>query len=75
MPTPPIVRINQLFNLIQALFLQFLDKTETLDKAAYEKFFVYSLAWSLGGLFETEEREKLHKFLESRNAPLPSISA
>lgn len=29
----------------------------------------------MGGLFETEEREKFHKFLESRNAPLPSISA
>jgi dynein heavy chain len=75
MPTPPIVRINQLFNLLQALFVQFLEKGEFLDKIAYEKYFVYCIAWSIGGLFETEEREKLHKFLESRNAPLPSISA
>lgn len=28
----------------------------------------------MGGLFEAEDREKFHKFLESRNAPLPSIS-
>ena len=33
------------------------------------------MAWAIGGLFETEEREKFHKYLESRNAPLPSISA
>jgi hypothetical protein len=28
----------------------------------------------MAGLFETEEREKFHKFLESKNAPLPPIS-
>lgn len=33
------------------------------------------MAWAIGGLFETEEREKFHKYLESKNAPLPSISA
>ena len=46
-----------------------------LDKPAFEKFFIYSFAWSLGGLFETEEREKFHKYLEQRNAALPQISA
>jgi hypothetical protein len=46
-----------------------------LDKQTYEKYFTYAIAWSIGGLFETEEREKFHKFLESRNAPLPNISA
>ena len=35
---------------------------------------MYCLAWGIGGLFETEEREKFHKFLEARNAPLPPIS-
>jgi hypothetical protein len=28
----------------------------------------------MGGLFENEDREKFHKFLESRGAPLPDIS-
>jgi hypothetical protein len=56
-----------------ALMIQFLG--EQLDKASYEKYFTYALAWAIGGLFETEEREKFHKFLESRNAPLPPISA
>lgn len=31
--------------------------------------------WSFGGIFEYEDREKLHKYFESRNAPLPAISA
>jgi len=33
------------------------------------------LVWAFGGLFETEDREKFHKFLEAKNAPLPVISA
>src|SRR3569833_2314320 len=75
MYTPPIVRINQLLYLLTALFQQFQEKGEQLDKVAYEKYFAYAIAWSIGGLFETEEREKFHEFLESRNAPLPQISA
>ena len=29
----------------------------------------------MGGLFENDDREKFHKFLESRGAPLPEINA
>jgi dynein heavy chain len=29
----------------------------------------------MGGLLEAEDREKFHKYLESRSAPLPQISA
>lgn len=36
--------------------------------------FVYCFAWSMGGLFESEEREKLHKLLETIGAPLPNIT-
>ena len=58
-----------------ALLQHFLEKQEQIDKPTYEKYFVYTFAWSVGGMFETEEREKLHKYLEQRNAPLPPISA
>ena len=44
------------------------------DKALFEKFFVFCLAWSCGGLFKVEDREKFHKYLESRGAPLPQTS-
>lgn len=33
------------------------------------------MMWSFGGIFEYDDREKLHKYFESRNAPLPPISA
>lgn len=46
-----------------------------VDKASFEKLFVYALAWSCGGLMEQDEREKFHKYLESRNAPLPQIQS
>jgi dynein heavy chain len=36
---------------------------------------LYCIAWGCGGLFETEDREKFQKYLESKNAPLPPISA
>jgi len=45
-----------------------------IEQSLLEKFFTYSLAWAIGGLFETEEREKFHKYLEQLGAPLPQIS-
>lgn len=75
MNSPPIVRMNHVVNLLTALCQYYLEKGEQLDKSTFEKLYVYTLAWSIGGLFETEEREKFHKYLESKNAPLPNISA
>ena len=37
-------------------------------------YFIYCFAWSIGGLFETEEREKLQKYMESVGGPLPPIN-
>jgi len=75
MQTPPVVRITQFLNLLTAILWQFYENQEQIDKAAFERFFVYCIVWSIGGLFESEEREKFHKLLESKQMPLPSISA
>lgn len=75
MPCPEVVRITQMLNLLQALLQQYILKQEVIDKPALEKLFIYCLTWALGGLFETEDREKFHKLLESKHAPLPAISA
>jgi len=56
---------------LTALLQGYIEKQETVERAAFEKFFVYSYAWAMGGLFETEDREKFQKFLENRQAPLP----
>lgn len=76
MNAPEVVRITMLFNLLTALLKPLQESGETLNKQTYEKLFVYAFAWSMGGLFEGEERQKFHKdFLEKVNAPLPHITA
>jgi dynein heavy chain, axonemal len=73
--TPPVVRISQMLNLITAVLQQFLEKQEQLDRKTFEMYFVYSFSWAVGGLFETEEREKFYKYVESCGGPLPPIQA
>jgi len=74
MPQSEVVRSNQMLNLLHALLRPFVENQEFIEKAAFEKYFIYSYTWAMAGLFEQEDREKFHKFLESRNAPLPPIS-
>ena len=75
MYTPEVIRLSNLINLFEAVVKQFLDRGDKLNAIALEKVFVYTFAWAIGGLFETEERDRFHKFLESLGAPLPSISS
>ena len=75
MPVLPVIRINQMLNLLTAILKLYIDRQETVDKASFEKFFIYCMSWSVGGLFEGEEREKYQKWIETRNAPLPPISS
>lgn len=76
MNAPEVVRITMLLNLMSALLKPLQDAGESVNKQAFEKLFVYAFAWSMGGLFEAEERQKFHKdFLEKVNAPLPHITA
>lgn len=75
MPIPAIIRVTQMLSLLTACLLQF-HNIETLDKKAFEHFFVYCLTWAFGGLFETDDRQRFHReILEKANAPLPQISA
>ena len=61
--------------LFDACLKPFYDKGEPItNPQQLERFFIYSLAWAIGGLLETEEREKFHKYLEGLGAPLPKIS-
>lgn len=72
MYTPPVIRVNQVLNLLTAVLQYFGDMgVNQLSKQEFEKVFIYCTAWGIGGLFETEEREKFAKFLEERKAPLP----
>ena len=71
----PVINATMLLNLLTAILQDHVEAQEVVDKPLFEKYFVYSLAWAIGGLFESEDREKLHQFFISRNAPLPNISS
>lgn len=75
MPLPEVVRITQLLNLLTSLLAPDVEAQRPVTKANFEKLWVYCLCWSHGGLLEQDDREKFHKYLESRSAPLPPISA
>lgn len=71
----PVIQVTQLLNLMCAILTPYIENNESVDKPLFEKYFVYAFAWSCAGMYENEDREKFHKYLEARNAPLPSISA
>jgi dynein heavy chain len=73
LPLAECVRINNMLNLLNAILRMYQEKQLTPDKATFEKLWVFCLSWSIAGLFEADDREKFHKWLEARNAPLPPI--
>jgi len=77
MQTPAVVRATMLLNLLEASIQVFTkERQEIIDRKTYEMIFIYSLAWSMAGLMETDDRVKFHKeLLEKAGAPLPQISA
>lgn len=70
----PVVRVTMFLNLFTSFLKRVQDKQLKYTKVEFEKIFVYCYAWAIGGLFETEEREKLHKLMEQIGAPFPQIS-
>lgn len=72
MQTPEVVRTTMMLNLLQSVLQCYQEQGIAVDRSMYEKIFIYSLAWSMGGLFETDDRVKFHKeILEKSGAPLP----
>ena len=61
-----------MINLATACYAEYSDRLEQVDRELFEKIWVYAFAWGIGGLFEVEERCKLHKeILEKIGAPVP----
>jgi len=75
MNTYPVIMITQLLNLLWACLEKYESADVKIDKATFEKYWIYCQAWSCGGLFEQEDREKFHAYLASRGAPLPNIQS
>lgn len=63
--------ILNLLSLLTAMLDPLVDGE--LNLVQYEKLFLYCLIWSLGAMFEVEDRIKLHQVLLSMGAPLPQV--
>lgn len=70
---PEVCCTTMFLNLITSMLQKYIREGKTIDKATLEKIFIFCLCWSVAGLCEQEDREKFHKFLETRGAPLPAI--
>jgi len=71
----PVIMITQTLNLLSAILQPIVEQQTQISEEQFEKILVYCIAWGCAGLFETEDREKFHKFLESKNAPMPLTQA
>eukprot|EP01084_Bolivina_argentea_P175293 303595_1 len=60
--TPKHLSVN-LLSLLAALLRKSVEQQLFYDDAAYEKMFMYCVAWSIGGLFEREDQLKFHNKL------------
>ena len=60
--TPKHLSVN-LLSLLNSLLKYSVDEQIFYKEIVYEKLFIYSLAWSIGGLFERNDQIKFHKKL------------
>lgn len=59
MQTQPVVRVTMFLNLMTAILKKVQTKGVRYSKQDFDKIGIYCFAWALGGLFESEDREKL----------------
>ena len=70
MNTSWLIKIKNFLLLIETL----LQKKEYLDKVYLEKVVVFAFIWSIGGIYELDQRKVLHDVLVKKaKAPIPDI--
>ena len=69
-----LIRIKNFFLLFESILIQNIEKDrKSLDINNIEKIMVFALVWSIGGLYETENRLSFHNYLKNKKAPIPDI--
>jgi dynein heavy chain len=72
MKTSWLIRIKNFLLLIEALLI---SKKDILDKAFLEKVVIFAITWSVGSLYEHEQRKVFHEILRNLcKAPIPEIN-
>jgi hypothetical protein len=58
-------------NILSGCLSHLVQIGKYLTEGEYEKYLVYSLAWSLGGIYEDEGRKAFHDYLWTKGCPIP----
>jgi len=72
MSVSEICRCTNFMNLVTGALVQFVNINKTLTEEEYEKYFIFSITWAFGGLYENQDRLAFHEFLRSKNYPIPT---
>ena len=75
MDAPEVVKTTMMINLLTACLREYTSQGQAVDFELFEKLWCFCFAWSIGGLFESNDRQKFHKeVLERVGAALPNIT-
>jgi len=76
MESPEVVKTTMMINLLTSCIKEYLSMGQQVEFDLFEKLWCFCFAWSIGGLFEANERQKFHnEVLKKVGAALPDISA
>ena len=71
----PIADISYLTTLCVILDAMLKDLTEPPGAEALERFFIYAMLWSVAGVLENADRDKVDKFLRNMTSNMPEATA
>lgn len=68
------IYLNGGFKIFEELMAPYIDSKQFLPDEHMEKFFIFSMCWSLGALLELEDRSKFNDKLVGIGANLPPLN-
>ena len=66
-----VCQVTTLMTLLNGCLLKSVTDNSTLPPLHYERFFMYCLAWGLGGLIDVKDRPALDAELRNMSDALP----
>ena len=66
-----VCQVTTLMTLLNGCLLKSVTDNSALAPATYEKFFLYCLAWGLGGLLDVKDRPALDTEFRSMSDQMP----
>jgi dynein heavy chain len=70
-----LIRVKNFMLLIEAILQDITSQSKKeFEKGFLEKVVIFSLVWSIGSLYENDQRKAFHKLLEQYGAQIPPIS-